>query len=162
MGNNKKSKEGKNTVEMSKTVLISGVVLIVIFIGSFLFFSFVFKSDKEKPKEVNAKESTEVKELTNLSLGDEFVINLNEGSGKRYLKTNIVVAYDKKSKEFTKSAEEKVIILRDAAINYLKLRTVEETKDTEKIKKGLIESLNKAISSEDVIQDVYFQSLIVQ
>lgn len=165
MGKNKKSGEGKKTIEMSKTVLISGIVLVIIFIGSFLFFSFMFKTNKTEPKEANAKEAVEAveaKNLVNLSLGDEFVVNLTDGSGKRYLKTNIVVAYDKKNKDFAKVAEEKVIVLRDAVINYLKLRTVDETKNTEKIKKGLIESLNKAIDSEDTIQDVYFQSLIVQ
>lgn len=162
MGKNKKSGEGKKTIEMSKTVLISGIVLVIIFIGSFLFFSFMFKTNKTEPKEANAKEAVEAKNLVNLSLGDEFVVNLTDGSGKRYLKTNIVVAYDKKNKDFAKVAEEKVIVLRDAVINYLKLRTVDETKNTQKIKKGLIESLNKAIDSEDAIQDVYFQSLIVQ
>lgn len=162
MGKNKKSSEEKKSIEISKTLLISIVVLIVIFIGSFMFFTFMFNSNKANNNKATAQEITEKKELVNLSLGEEFVVNLADQGGKRYIKTNIVVAYNKKNKDFAKVADEKIIILRDATINYLKLKTADETKDTENIKKGLTEALNKALESKDAIEDVYFQSLIVQ
>lgn len=162
MGKNKKSSEEKKSIEVSKPLLISIVVLIVIFIGSFMFFTFMLNSNKSKGNKVAAQQTVEKKELVNLGLGEEFVVNLADQGGKRYIKTNIVVAYNKKNKEFAKVAEEKTIVLRDATINYLKLKTVDETKDTEAIKKGLIDALNKALGSKDVIEDIYFQSLIVQ
>ncbi|WP_055071309.1 flagellar basal body-associated FliL family protein [Clostridium massiliamazoniense] len=162
MGKNKKSSEEKKTIEISKPLLISIVVLIVIFIGSFVFFTFMFNLNKSKGNKVAAQQTVEKKELVNLGLGEEFVVNLADQGGKRYIKTNIVVAYNKKNKDFAKVAEEKTIVLRDATINYLKLKTVDETKDTEAIKKGLIDALNKALGSKDAIEDIYFQSLIVQ
>lgn len=164
MGKKKKDDSESKSIKISKSALVGIILLVVIFIGSFIFFTFVFKENKNN-KAIDGEvqdEEIKKKDLVNLSLGEEFVVNLAESGNKRYIKTNIVVAYDKNNKEFAKIAEESVVKLRDAVINYLKLVTVEDTKDTEKMKQGLIESLNKAIGGKKVIEDVYFQSLIVQ
>lgn len=164
MGKKKKDDSESKSIKISKSALVGIILLVVIFIGSFIFFTFVFKENKNN-KAIDGEvqdEEIKKKDLVNLSLGEEFVVNLAESGNKRYIKTNIVVAYDKNNKEFAKVAEESVVKLRDAVINYLKLVTVEDTKDTEKMKQGLIESLNKAIGGKKVIEDVYFQSLIVQ
>lgn len=164
MGKKKKDDSESKSIKISKSALVGIILLVIIFIGSFIFFTFVFKENKNN-KAIDGEvqdEEIKKKDLVNLSLGEEFVVNLAESGNKRYIKTNIVVAYDKNNKEFAKIAEESVVKLRDAVINYLKLVTVEDTKDTEKMKQGLIESLNKAIGGKKVIEDVYFQSLIVQ
>ncbi|MGL5616273.1 MAG: flagellar basal body-associated FliL family protein [Sarcina sp.] len=158
MAKKKKKDEGNSSKKNLKSIIIGGIILLIVFIGSFIFFSYVMKN---KNTEANPKEVIVKEQLSNLSLGDEFVVNLADQE-KRYIKANIVVAYDKNDKEFAKTSEESVVKLRDAVINTLKLITVEETKDTENLKKKLIENLNSAINQENTIKDVYFQSLIVQ
>lgn len=158
MAKKKKKDEENSSKKNLKPMIFSGIILLIIFIGSFIFFSYILKN---KNIDVKTNEVVVKEKLANLSLGDEFVVNLAD-QGKRYIKTNIVVAYDKNDKAFSKTSEENVVKLRDAVINTLKLITAEETKDTENLKKRLIENLNSAINEENTIKDVYFQSLIVQ
>lgn len=151
----KKNKESKGTSKLL-IVFVGILFLIIVFMGAF----FAFYTVNSKKQGIETKE--EVIKTTNISLGDDFVVNLAEVGKNRYIKTNITVAYNNKDKNLAESVANNIPVLRDATIIYLKSLNEEELNDVNEIKKGIIKALNDSVKSESFIVDVYFQSFLIQ
>lgn len=153
-----KNKEEKKS--KFKPVIIAIIFLLTVFavgIGVYFYTSNTKLSDKgnkvEKAKEIKCE---------NLPLGDDFLINLSEEGKGRFLKTNITVSYNTSDKDFDKNKDKNVVVLRDATINHLTGKKDSDVKDLEALKKELKDVLNKSLGLENTIQEVYFQSWIIQ
>lgn len=153
-----KNKEEKKS--KFKPVIIAIFFLVTVFavgIGVYFYTSNTKLSDKgnkvEKAKEIKCE---------NLPLGDDFLINLSEEGKGRFLKTNITVSYNTSDKDFDKNKDKNVVVLRDATINHLTGKKDSDVKDLEALKKELKDVLNKSLGLENTIQEVYFQSWIIQ
>lgn len=97
-------------------------------------------------------------------LKEEFLVNLNDESGKRYVKAKIVVAYNSKDKDFGKSLETEKVVLRDGIIAYLKGRKAADVSDPtnyDNMKKELTTFLNKKLKKGQ-LTNVLFQDMVVQ
>lgn len=153
-----KNKEEKKS--KFKPVIIAIFFLVTVFavgIGVYFYTSNTKLSDKgnkvEKAKEIKCE---------NLPLGEDFLINLSEEGKGRFLKTNITVSYNTSDKDFDKNKDKNVVVLRDATINHLTGKKDSDVKDLEALKKELKDVLNKSLGLENTIQEVYFQSWIIQ
>lgn len=154
----------------TKTIIIFTVILLVVGAVSFTGFYFFLKS--QTPELTAGTNVTtdgkkalprDIKEAY-LDLGEEFLVNLADDSGKRYVKAKVVIKYNEKDKDFVKAIDNNKIILRDSTIEFLRGKSVKDFKEAssmEEMKKEFLQKLNKDIG-RDCIFDVYFQSLIVQ
>lgn len=154
---------GKNNkVEKKKSkgliIILCILFLILVFIGVFSTF---YIKNKKKLSDTNI-ESIEKVKTENISLGDDFVVNLSQMGKARYIKANITVSYNIKDKELSENVEKKIPVFRDATIMYLKGLNEEEISNMESLKAGLIQCLNDSIEEKDFIADIYFQSFLIQ
>lgn len=155
--NKQEKKEKKSNL---KKVIIAILFLLIVFgVG---FGVYVYTSKGKSLAKGNKTEQVKEIENENLPLGDDFLINLSDEGKGRFLKTNIIVSYNTADKEFEKNKDKNVPVLRDATINYLKGKKSSEIEDLEVLKKELKDILNKSLNLENTIQEVYFQSLIIQ
>lgn len=93
----------------------------------------------------------------------EIFVNLKDDKSKRYVKLNLSVSYDKSNEELTTEITEKHVVIRDAAVYYLKSCVAEDfTAENEaKIKADLVERINSKLT-KGLIRDVYISEIIVQ
>ncbi len=159
MSENKNKKEGKS----SKPLLITLIILLVIALAGGGIFAGMYFSSKGSAK-ANNSQGVLVEEAT-YSL-DDFLVNLSDAEGKRYVKAKICISYDKNNKELDKelALERTKPILRDAALTILRSKKVEDfatIESTEAVKKELKEKMNSRITKGKIIE-VYFPELIIQ
>jgi flagellar basal body-associated protein FliL len=96
---------------------------------------------------------------------DEFLVNLADEGGKRYLKVKIVVGYDtKKKKEMDVELEEKKPILKDAIISILRSKKSTDLateKNVDDLKKELLTRINLFFEYGRA-NNMYFEDLLIQ
>lgn len=140
-GEEKKAKGGKGIIL---------IVLALIVLGAGTFGGTYYYKQKNSSTEI-----TEVK----VAILEELTVNLSDVDSKRYIKTAVTISYDKKNKDAAKEITEKTVELQDKTTSYLKSRTPEDfqPKNEEKLKKELVEELNKLLVKGKVI-NVYFPS----
>ena len=137
----------------SKLPLIIGLFIIVALSavgGAYLYLS----------QNTEAKEKVVVE--TYADLGEIFV-NLDEESGKKYVKLSATMTYDSENKELAEELTVKAVALRDSAVFYFKSLGVEDfnTENEAILKEKLVEQLNINLSSGKII-DVKFGQLLIQ
>ena len=155
-----------------KIVIIILLVLIVVGGGAFAGYYFIFsKSDKNNVQKIqtpvgntaaaNAAVSggTVVSSRT-YNLG-EFLVNLADEDGKRYIKLTIYVGYE--SKKLDKEFEEKKPIIRDAVNSVLRAKQSKNftSKGTDDIKTEILNRINPLLTSGKV-DSIYFYDILVQ
>ncbi|MGB9848877.1 MAG: flagellar basal body-associated FliL family protein [Moorellaceae bacterium] len=90
---------------------------------------------------------------------DSIVTNLADRG--RYVRTTVVLSFP--SPEGMKKAEDRTAALRDAIIMTLRKKTVEDLADTSKLKKDLLEAVNRALEPASVeASKVWLEDLITQ
>lgn len=91
----------------------------------------------------------------------EFTINLADEGGKNYLKVNVYLGYD--SKKLTDELTEKTPIIRDAIIEVLRTKKVEDINDKnmDNIKIEIIQRINPMLE-KGKINNVYFSDILTQ
>lgn len=91
----------------------------------------------------------------------EFTINLADEGGKNYLKVNVYLGYD--SKKLTDELTEKTPIIRDAIIEVLRTKKVEDISDKnmDNIKIEIIQRINPMLE-KGKINNVYFSDILTQ
>ncbi|NEZ45900.1 flagellar basal body protein FliL [Clostridium niameyense] len=92
---------------------------------------------------------------------DEFLVNLTDEDGKRYLKAKVFVGYDEK--KLDKELEEKKPILRDAVITILRSKKAKDItpKGVDQIKTEIITKVNPMLQKGQ-ITSIYFDDLLLQ
>lgn len=92
---------------------------------------------------------------------DEFLVNLADEDGKRYLKVKVFLGYD--NKKLDTELEEKKPILRDAVISVLRSKksTDISAKGIESIKMEIIQRINATLDKGQ-LNNIYFNDLLVQ
>ncbi|MCR1933646.1 flagellar basal body-associated FliL family protein [Clostridium tepidum] len=92
---------------------------------------------------------------------DEFLVNLADEDGKRFVKAKIYIGYEEK--KLTKELEEKKPILRDAVIGVLRSKKAADInpKNIDKIKLEIINKIAPMLE-KGRINSIYFDDLIVQ
>lgn len=92
---------------------------------------------------------------------DEFLVNLADEDGKRYLKVKVFLGYD--NKKLDTELEEKKPILRDAVISVLRSKksTDISAKGIDNIKIEIIQRINATLEKGQ-LNNVYFNDLLVQ
>ncbi|WP_251860478.1 flagellar basal body-associated FliL family protein [Clostridium sp. Marseille-Q2269] len=92
---------------------------------------------------------------------DEFLVNLADEDGKRFLKAKIYIGYEEK--KLSKELETKKPILRDAVIGVLRSKKATDInpKNIDKIKIEIINKITPMLE-KGRINSMYFDDLIVQ
>lgn len=92
---------------------------------------------------------------------DEFLVNLADEDGKRFLKAKVYIGYEEK--KLDKELETKKPILRDTVISVLRSKKAADInpKNVDKIKAEIINRISPMLE-KGRINSVYFDDLIVQ
>jgi len=92
---------------------------------------------------------------------DEFLVNLADEDGKRYLKVKVFLGYD--SKKLDSELEEKKPILRDAIISVIRTKKAADItpKGVESIKMEIIGKVNPLLEKGQ-LNNVYINDILVQ
>lgn len=138
-----------------KVVII--VLLVLILVGGTTFGAVYYFSKKNSTETAKPKVITEV----TYSLG-EFLINLLDGEGRRYLKVNVYIGYED-NKDLTVELEANKPIIRDAVNTLIRSKKTTDFSDVglDAIKKELIASINP-ILTKGKITHIYFNDILVQ
>lgn len=139
-----------------KTLIVIAAVVLALAAASFFAYAFLTKSFWFK---ADAQEAPKAEEVCTL---EEFVLNLKDASGRRYLKTQIALGVET-AKEAA-LVEENRFRIRDVIIQTLRSKTAEDimaVEKTDELKGELKESLN-ALFDTDLILEVYIVDFLIQ
>jgi len=123
------------------------------------------KTEKSVEEEKPAKKKKKLKDL--LTVGpmypmDQFIVNLLNENGSRYLKTTIDLEMDKQ--ELSAELDKKKAIIRDIIIKILSSKTFEEistVKGKERLKEEIVDQINRILSDGE-IQNIFFTDFVIQ
>lgn len=168
MENNKEKKDGSKL----KIIIITVAAVAVLGAGGYFGYNQFFASKEKTTKNVvqqpapvqqvvqNGSYLQQVVSAKTYGL-DEFLVNLSDEDGKRYLKVKVFLGYD--NKKLDTELEEKKPILRDAVISVLRSKksTDINAKGIESIKMEIIQRINATLEKGQ-LNNVYFNDLLVQ
>ncbi|PLX51080.1 MAG: flagellar basal body protein FliL [Desulfobulbaceae bacterium] len=142
----------------AKLLIILGIVLILAVAGGF----FAYNTLMAPSKKSDITPQEEINPVGEMVTFGEFVVNLADPTGKRYLKCKISVEVaDIETKERVQKLEPK---LRDIVIMLLTSLAFEEVMTPEgklRIRDELLERFNQAVRP-DRIKNLYFSEFVVQ
>jgi flagellar FliL protein len=174
MENNKEKKDGSKL----KIIVITVAAVIVLGAGGYFGYNHFLASKENTTKKVvqqqipvqqmqqgqqmaqNGSYLQQVVSAKTFGL-DEFLVNLADEDGKRYLKVKVFLGYD--NKKLDAELEEKKPILRDAVISVLRSKKSTDitSKGIESIKMEIIQRINATLEKGQ-LNNVYFNDLLVQ
>lgn len=155
----KGNKEGKvNKGNIFKIVII--VLLSLIVVGGAAFGGMYFAGKTGSSANAKEEKVPEINEVT-YSL-EEFLVNLSDEDGRRYLKVKVFIAYEE-NEDLTAELELKKPIIRDAVNTSLRAKKTTDFSATsvDNIKNELIASINPVLS-KGKISHIYFNDILVQ
>lgn len=142
-------------------LIIIIVLILLLLFGSFMGYAFFTKSFFFAPKEASAEvEEVEIKE-TMFPL-EGFVVNLDAGGPKRYLKVTMAIGC--LNKKDIKKLQEKQYQIRDIVIATLRSKdidTLEAVEKADEVKEELVENIN-TLFVPDIEMNLYFTEFIIQ
>lgn len=152
----KKDKSSKGNI--FKIVII--VLLSLIVVGGAAFGGMYIASKKAPSADAKSEKAVEVTEVT-YSL-DEFLVNLLDEDGRRYLKVKVFIGYED-NKELSAEVEAKKPILRDVLNTSFRSKKTTDFGATgvDAIKEQLIVSINSVLTKGKV-SHIYFNDILVQ
>ena len=141
-----------------KIVII--VLLVLVVVGGAAFGGMYIAGKKTSSASTKPAKTVEVIEVT-YSL-DEFLVNLMDEDGRRYLKAKVFIGYED-NKELTAELETKKPIIRDVVITCLRSKKTTDFSATgiDAIKNQLIASINPTLT-KGKISHIYFNDILVQ
>jgi len=168
----KKKADGKEPPQQKKSLtkmLPFIVIILLILIGGGLF---AFKMINKKPAQNQSTTSTEKSESTaaptpledksTYEMTPAFTVNLTEFSGKKYLKTSIILEY--KDPQIKTDIDKRLFQIKDSFITVLSAKNSKELATEEgkqHLKDELISKIN-VIIGKDKITNIYFGEFIIQ
>lgn len=129
-------------------------ITVVLLVAAFMGYAYLTKSF------IFAAEDAPIEEKM-FSL-DSFVLNLKDDSGRRYIKTELVLSYG--SEKQLEVLQENVAQIRDSIIAILRSKTPDEMMDvaqTDQLKSQIRSAVNTLLG-EEIIIDVYFVDFMIQ
>jgi flagellar FliL protein len=152
----KKEKAPKGNI--LKIIII--VLLALIVVGGAAFGGMYIASKKAPSADSKSEKVVEVNEVT-YSL-DEFLVNLSDEDGRRYLKVKVFIGYEE-NEELVVELETKKPIIRDLINTSLRAKKTTDFSATgvETIKAELIASINPVLT-KGKISHIYFNDILVQ
>jgi flagellar FliL protein len=153
---NKEDKGNKGNI--FKIIII--VLLLLIVVGGAAFGGMYFAGKNGSSATEKADKAPEVIEVT-YSL-DEFLVNLSDEDGRRYLKVKVFIGYEE-NEELTAELETKKPIIRDLVNTSLRAKKTTDFSATgvDTIKNELIASINPVLT-KGKISHIYFNDILVQ
>ncbi|MFL0269642.1 flagellar basal body-associated FliL family protein [Candidatus Clostridium radicumherbarum] len=166
----KKEKEnvkekGKSNGTLFKIILI---VLLVLIVGSLSFVGYLLAS-KKTPVVING--TTTVATVNNSDASpytyslDEFLVNLSDDGGKKYLKIKLSLGYDAKTKKnMDKELADKTDNIRDTIISVLRSKKstdIDTQMGIDSLKKEILAKVNPLFQSGKA-NSVYINDILVQ
>lgn len=155
----KKKEKGENTGKSGKGVMVILFILGLIVLGGATFGGVYLYMKTNKT--IEAQEV--VVENTYMDLA-EFTVNLADEGGKRYFKGELSIGYDTTKEKLKEELTLNQVVVRDSIIFYFKSKKadyINDVKNTEEMKKQLIEAINKDLT-KGKITDIRFKSMIIQ
>lgn len=177
MGENKKEKKEKKEGSGNAFKIIIVVLLLVIIIGVGTFAVYYFISTKNNTANTagknivyntntaNAQNAQGTSSTYNVSAitanMDEFLVNLADPDGKKYLQVTIYIGYE--NKKMTKEITDKKAIIRDSINSVLRSKQSKDftAKGTEDLKTEILNRINP-IFTKGKADSVYFYNILVQ
>lgn len=173
----KKEKKGGSKI---KVMVIAVVAILVVGAGGYVGYT-MFLKDKGTAAKTTVHATQQVQQQTGagaqqvvqnvtftqpvvsektFDLG-EFLINLSDEDGKRYLKVKMFLGYDEK--KLAAELEEKKPILRDAVISVVRTKKAADItpKGVETIKMEIIQRINPLLEKGQ-LNNVYINDILVQ
>lgn len=155
--NEKASPEIKSSSSFDFRILLAGLIIFLVAMGStyFLMKSVMAPLMPQKEKEVKVMATGDL-----VSVG-EFTTNVNDVAGTRYLKVEVFVQVsDKKVKD---SIDQYMPIIKDSILTILSSQTVADldVHNRNNLKAEIKKDLNSKIGA-NVINNVYFTNFIMQ
>jgi len=148
-------------------LLLSGLLVVGIIGGGTFFYLQNRNTGKNGPEtnseDIEAQEKAQslLKNRVNFPL-ENFIVNLADPGGRRYLSTTIVLEFN--DKELMGSLEKKVPEIRDRILMILPTKTFKDIQSAEgkkTLRTALIRELNDVLQ-EGEITNIYFQEFVVQ
>jgi len=137
------------------------VLLVLVVVGGAAFGGMYFLSKKSTSTATKTAKAVEVNEITYPL--DEFLLNLMDEDGRRYLKVKVIIGYED-NKDLTAELETtKTSIIRDAIIETLRAKKTTDFSGTgiDIIKKQLVTNINSKLT-KGKISHIYFSDILVQ
>ena len=154
-----KNNKAKGNTKITILIIILGAILI----GAAAFGGYVIaskaSSNASEEKEGNKQEIKE-----DVHQAGEFLVNLADPNGKRYLKTTIVLAFDVSNKDLKEELENKNDAVRDSIISVLRTKKVGDLSTAtgpEELKKEIIARVN-SILGKGRLSSVYYNDFVIQ
>ncbi|QAT39959.1 flagellar basal body-associated FliL family protein [Clostridium sp. JN-9] len=152
-----------------KVILIVILIIIAVGGGAFAGYYFYSKSNSSKPKANTlpvqpaantANVATSVVSQRTYS-ADDFLVNLADEDGKKYLKVKVYLGYE--NKKMDKELDAKKPIIRDTINSVLRVKKSTDftAKGTEDMKREILQKLNP-IFTNGQLDNIYFYDIVVQ
>jgi flagellar basal body-associated protein FliL len=138
-----------------KIVII--VLLVLVLVGGATFGVMYFTGNKDSATTAKAEVITEI----TYPLGD-FLVNLLDEDGRRYLKVNIYIGYEENN-DLAIELEANNAIIRDLVNTYIRSKKTTDfsVEGLDVIKSELIKSINPSLV-KGKISHIYFNDILVQ
>lgn len=161
----KKEKEKGNGLKIIIIILLTLILVFGVAFGGYMMLSSK-KPEKSIKNVKNKVQNSTANELSPYTYGlDEFLVNLADASGKRFLKVHLYLGYDtEEEKKMAAELEEKTPELRDAVNSILRSKKstdITVQKNLNNLKKEIIERINPYFEYGQ-ITNVYFYDILVQ
>ena len=164
-----KSEESNNSSSGGNKLLLIIIVvllLLLLVIGGLVAYFLLSNTDnnslQEQQKVEKKHKVKEMAEIGPIYPLDPFIVNLISTNADRYLKCKIDLELD--SPELQQEVDKKIAPIRDAIIQILSSKTVEEiqtAKGKEKLKEEIKRKLNSMLTTGE-IRNVYFTEFVIQ
>jgi flagellar FliL protein len=154
----KPQKDKSSKGNILKIIII--VLLALVVVGGAAFGGMYIASKKAPSVDAKSSKTEEVNEVT-YSL-DEFLVNLSDEDGRRYLKVKVFIGYEE-NEELIVELETKKPIIRDLINTSLRAKKTTDfgSAAIETIKAELIASINPVLT-KGKISHIYFNDILVQ
>ena len=148
-------------------VIIIVLLLLLLIVGGLVAY-FLLSGNDENPtpqEQQKIEKKHKIKEMTDIGPIyplDPFIVNLIGSNASRYLKCKIDLELD--SQELQQEVDKKLPAIRDAIIQILSSKSVEEiqtAKGKEKLKEEIKRKLNSMLTTGE-IRNVYFTEFVIQ
>lgn len=165
MANAKAQSSGNN-----KFLVVVIILLLVMILGGGIGMFVFLKSGSSN---VNVSKNLSVSTVTNAeqtaihvsdktySFKEEFLLNLSDEGGKRYVKATLSIGYSSKNKKLDKEIAEKDVILKDIVVGVLRSKKTSDFSKEEDIKKEILSKINNVLENGKA-ENIYFTSLLIQ
>lgn len=164
MAKKENSEEKKESKGGFLKLIIIAVLVITLGAGGFLGWSMFIKKDKTKDRTQESGSQAEVIKETATYALDTFIVNLlsRSGTGKRYLKTGMILEInDKLQSELLDKNKPQI---RDSILIFLSNKTLKEISSMEgkiELKQSLMLRINQIVG-EAIVSNIYFTEFVVQ